>query len=356
MSFYNTIQQGKFTADGTNKQLVLRSNVDWIRVWNETAFGRVNGSGVDLNTEFYFQRGMTDTQGLYWRGIDAGGVGGYLVPGQLAAGTGFHFFNEGTDAVVSAATAFTGISNVTQPVITTGSTTGLFVGSVVRLSQTEAQRLAANALGVSGIDFQIGAVNAGVSFTIAYAMATAPGAGVAAAAGSWRKVNIDTMFYPKFRWIANISSAANAVITTTVDHGYTAGQKIRVSVPSSLNGMIEMHNVIGTITAVTASTVTTDIDSTNFSAFTWPVAPLSAFTPATISPYGVDSAKVLALGASELTGAQEDISIIGVELMGASDVADAIAGPAGGRTANGPPVTYDTMYWIAGRSFSVDNV
>ena len=53
MSYNTVIQQGRFTADGTNKILAIRSDIDWIRVYNESA---ITQATLDLGAEFYFQR------------------------------------------------------------------------------------------------------------------------------------------------------------------------------------------------------------------------------------------------------------------------------------------------------------
>ena len=47
------IQQGFFVSDGSNKIISLRSDVDWMRVYNTSELAAQNNVGV----EYYWQRG-----------------------------------------------------------------------------------------------------------------------------------------------------------------------------------------------------------------------------------------------------------------------------------------------------------
>lgn len=58
-------------------------------------------------------------------------------------------------------------------------------------------------------------------------------------------------------------------------------------------------------------------------------------------PVGEDTAEALALSADILSDATENTATIGIQLAGG-------AGNPGGAAA-------DVMYWVAGKSFSVDN-
>jgi len=125
------IQQGRFVSDGLNKTLAIRSDVDWMTVYNET---KTIDNTVNRPTNFYWQRGMAAGRGL--KVVKMGAVAGdYLTNGQTAANAGFTLVNQGSDALVSAGVAFTAISNATAPVVSTADTSLLQVGDVVRLSQ-----------------------------------------------------------------------------------------------------------------------------------------------------------------------------------------------------------------------------
>jgi len=326
MSMDNTIiQQGSFTADGNDHYIVLRSDIDWIKVYNLTqADAANNGYGF----EYYWQRGMTDGRGMLWY-HPAGDQ--TVAVDQIAAGGGF-FYVDSSDTDPDAAIILNGAfaTNATQPVVSTGNTAGLATGSIVRLSGTTA------AESLSGWDFEIDTVIANTSFRMRYAMANAPGA--AATAGYYRRVPFDPIFYPRWRNIVNITQANPAVITTSVQHGYTVGQKIRISLPDANFGMTEINGLRATVTAVTASTITTDIDASAFTAFAFALPATVPFTMPSVVPVGMDTGVALSGAVDLLADAKYNTAYIGMQLKGGT------VGPAGNNN--------DEVYWVAGKSFS----
>jgi len=319
-----TILQGSFTADGNDKYLVLRSDVDYVKVLNLTeAAATTQNHGF----RYYWQRGMTAGRGFveYHPAADH-----TMAIDQIAANSGFTLVDS-SDTSPNAAVILNGAfaTNVTSPVITTANTGEVGENSIVRLSGTTA------ALSLSGWDFEVDTVVANTSFTMAYAMANA--AGAAATAGYYRHIPYDPIFYPRYRYVVNISRAVGAVITTSVQHGYTVGQKIRVSVSSEF-GMIEIDKVEGIVTAVTASTITTNIDSSGFTAFTFALPAALPFTMPTVSPIGIDTGTALLGAVDLLSDATYDSSYIGIKLSGG------VLSPAG---SNG-----DVIKWVACKSFS----
>jgi len=319
------IQQGSFTSDGNTKYVVLRSDVDWMRVYNYTAAdGATNNDGV----EYYWQRGMANGGGLYWYHPAADQT---VAVNALAANTGF-FYVDSTDTAPLAEVALNGAftTNATQPVCSTADTGLLDTGSIVRLNSTT------TAESLSGWDFEVDTIVANTSFRMAYAMANAPGA--AATAGNYRHIPYDPIFYPRYRYIVNITQAANAVITTSVSHGYTVGQKIRVNLPDEAFGMTQINGVEGIVTAVTAGTITTNIDSTGFTAFAFALPAVVPFTIPTVVPVGIDTGTALTGAVDLLADATRNTGYIGMRLQAGA------AGPAGNNN--------DVMYWVAGKSFS----
>lgn len=328
------LQQGRFTSDGTRTTLAIRSDVDWMYVYNETAIAQ---AAADLGAVFYWQRGMAQGRGIVTTKLGTVANDPTTI-GQIAALAGFTLVNEGSDALVGPAVAFTATSNATQPIVSTGSTAGLQAGDVVRLSQLASTPPDAEPL--LGIDFQIDTIVANTSFRIANALATAPGA--AGTAGFWRKVNIDSPFYPQTRYIVNITQAAQAVVRTSVAHGYVPGQEVKFNISSSLNGMVELNGVTATIVSATTNTFTVDVDTTGMTAFTFPTTVLWVpYTPASVTPAGQNTAFALANNLNTLADASLNTSIIGMQL------AAGISSPAG---QNG-----DVIYWVAGKSYLVDN-
>ncbi|CAB4127802.1 hypothetical protein UFOVP97_44 [uncultured Caudovirales phage] len=340
--------QGNFTATGNVITLPIPSFANWMYVYNMTASAQ---TATTLNTAFYWQLGMAPNDGIVYQKSNAGTfpITMYTLASQ---GTqGFTLLDQNSISydpyatpLVGPAVAFASISNAVQPIVATGSTAGLSVGSVVRLSMTNAQ-FAANPSNVLGMDFQIDTIVANTSFRFAEILSQAPGA--VGGAGTWRIVNINSIFYPKTRYIINITQAVNAVVTTSVNHGYVPGQEVRFNIVNPLNGMTQLNQQVGTVTAVTASTFTVNINTTGYTAFQFPtVAQLVAngpYTFASVDPVGQDTAYSLANNLNTLADATVNQAVIGMQLGGGAG-AGTNAGPAG--------ATGDSMFWVSGTSYS----
>lgn len=321
------IQQGRFTQGATaaNVTLQIRSDVDWIKVYNLTG---ITQATADLGAEFYFQRGMTNGTGIVTTKLGTV-ANDPLTMGALAANTGFFLVDSSTQST-AATLVSTGITNATPPVVTVGSTATLATGDVVRVTSST------GALNLSGIDYTINVIN-GTTFGLTYMVA----AGVATAANI-NKVNFDPLYYPRRRVISAITTGATTLVKMTVTHGYIVGQLVRLNIPAT-SGTVELNGLTGTVTAIDTvnNTITLNIDSTGFTAFVFPAAADVPFTPAEVVPVGEDTAAALTAGADILSDSTINEGFIGVTLVAGN------ASPAG--PAN------STSYWVAGKSFSVDN-
>lgn len=323
------IQQGSFVSTGGTKTLNLRSDVDWIKVYNmtELAGNQTNAVGVT----FYWQRGFGDgSQLIHYKSnaANAADLDAYDITG------GFSLIDTSKNVIGTLETGITAVSNAAIPVVS-DTTHGLVAGDVVRLVNiTGAQQL-------GGFDFTVGHNTLTANtFSLDYMSQI-----VAGTTGSWRKINYDPLFYPRRRYITKITQAAQAVVTMSVKHGYTVGQKVRLRVPAAY-GMTEMNGLQATIVAVdttvtTGNSITLDVDSTAFAAFAFPLTAATPFTPAEVIPFGEDSAEALDAGVDTLGGSTENTGIIGLSLTGGANY-------PGGANA-------DQMFWVAGKSFSVDN-
>jgi uncharacterized protein (TIGR02217 family) len=65
--------------------------------------------------------------------------------------------------------------------------------------------------------------------------------------------------------ITAISQVSAAVVTVGAAHGFVTNDKVFIS---GVTGMVEINNLVGTVTGTGASTITVAIDSTNFTAYT----------------------------------------------------------------------------------------
>ena len=259
---------------------VLRNRQDW------------GDDGNVLSIESRRYRGMAEEAFL---GVDQTGGDGTL---QSAVGTtnGFRFIDTFSPPTF-AALATTAISNVEPSVATMGDTGSIQVGSVVRLDTTTAM------LQISGYDFEVRAVSVNASITL---QLDAQNEAAAATAGNVRLI-VPNQFYPRRRFIvpyeenAGITVGATPVVSCSVSHDFTVGEKVRFKVPAAY-GMPEINNltatvtsvgsvVEGTYTAATTGSVTSfeiDIDTSGFTAFALPTSALYAagLTPAEVIPAG----------------------------------------------------------------------
>lgn len=313
------IQQGTFTSDGATKLIALRSDVDWMRVYNYTNHsGTTSADGV----EFFWMREMGNNAGVvYYRP-----AADHTLASDVLT-SGFALIDSSDDPVGALNSTVSAVSTAAVPVVSASSTSGLGVGDTVRMiNVTSATQL-------GGFDFTIGNSSfvANTSFSLDYMSQLA----LAGTTGYFRKINTDPIYYPRRRYVSKITKAASAVVTLTVTHGFTAGQQVRFVVPAAY-GMTQMNGLLGTITAVSTAnnTVTVDINSTAFTTFAWP-ATGTAFSPALMIPVGES---VSSTYANQLDDATLNSSYIAMELLAGAAL------PAG--------ETSDVIYWVAGKSFA----
>ncbi len=379
---------GNPTISNSNTAYIqIPSNADFMWVRNFTKSGVVgtnaayfNGTNnADVGIEFYWQRGMAPgaamvkfynnaSQAIWGDTIATGGFTLYDPSGQ----------SQGAQPLLGPSVAVTAVTNATRPVVSTADTSGVSVGTVVRLSNTAQND-------VNGIDMVVGAVSVNSSITLlaaSNALATAPGA--IGGAGFYRIVyNANSaLFYPRRRIVTNITRAVNANVSTSVAHGLTPGQAVRFNIPST-SGMTELNPLLSNNynpqgSSVSASVVqviddynfTINIDTSAYTAFTWPtIAQMPTNFPEVV-PFGEDTAAALAspfgqtptIGGSQIfntnTGILADSTVntgylgmvLGTGGVGAI-LTTPILGPSGTISwSSGNVATSDRMYWVAGKS------
>lgn len=85
------------------------------------------------------------------------------------------------------------------------------------------------------------------------------------------------------RVILSITNSYPMVITTDEDHGYVAGMDVTFLIPTQF-GMTELNSKNAQVLSITDDTLTIDLDSSNFSVFSYPSPLPSAYTPPTVIP------------------------------------------------------------------------
>ncbi len=357
--------QGSFIVPATivNQVIAIPSAADWVRVVNYTRQGTIGGAAA-FSFENYWQRGMPAGSSL----LKYYANGGAVVTGDLILGGGFTIYDPsslqaGSQPQVGNPVATTASTNAVRPVVSTASTAGLAVGSVVRLSNTAQTD-------INGIDFVVGAVTLNTNFTLLTAsnpLATAPGA--IGGAGFYRIVNYPSLYYPRRRTVVNITQAAvTATVSTSLEHSLTVGQAVRFNIPA-VSGMIQLNPtpvnnyLVATVTAITdAYNFVIDTNTAAFTAFTWPTIAQQPSSFPTVEPIGENSAVALAANNSLFpqyqglnvfnanNGVFADATvntgyygmILGTGALGSISGA-AITGPAGS-------VAGDVVYWVSGKA------
>jgi hypothetical protein len=338
------IGQGTFIAPATvvNQNIQIPSGADWMKVINYTKSG-VAGDTDAIGIEFYWQRGMAAGTGV----VKYYANGGQALNGDTLVSGGFTLLDTSNTAP-KARVATSASTNAVRPVVSTTNTAGVAVGTIVRMSNTAQTD-------VNGVDMVVGAVTANTNFTLLTAsnpLATAPGA--IGGAGFYRIIPFDPIFYPRHRFVCNVTQATNAQVSTTVAHGYTVGQELRFNIPSvsgmtELNGSQDNNFLPATVMSVVDDyNFTINIDTTAFTAFTWPTILQQPSSFPIVVPFGGDTATALAQvpPLSSLEDATVNTAFIGMTLgTGGDGAASAapIAGPAGADPG-------DVMYWVAGKS------
>jgi hypothetical protein len=289
------VATGSFTSDGTATTLQFSQPIDKFVVRNTSIWG---SNPADLVVESTWYSSYAQGQATTISEAATGVMSATLV---AAGGAGFRAVDQSTLADGALVAVGTAITAATPAVVSDASAVGTapVVGDIVRMINTTGM------LQIAGLEFEVTAATAGVSYTLGYL----PAAGFAAAAtnADFRIVN-QSRFTERRRWITAITAANPAVVTTSIAHGYSVGDRVTINVPDALFGMTEINGLNATITAVTASTFTTDIDSSAFTAFAFPTSAQAAagITHASVVPFGEV--------ATSLASPTDNVSLFGLEL------------------------------------------
>jgi hypothetical protein len=83
--------------------------------------------------------------------------------------------------------------------------------------------------------------------------------------------------------IASITNANPMVVTTVNNHGYIPGMMVTFLITTQF-GMVQLNNLNAQVLQVTNNTLTINLNSTNFSVFSYPSPLPSAYTPPSVIP------------------------------------------------------------------------
>jgi hypothetical protein len=356
---FSGTNQGRFTSTGIPAIIQLRSDVDWIKVYNLSVLA---AGGANTGAVFYWQRGFGQGTGII--SIKTVGTNALQIA-EIAAPAGFYLIDSSVNlpGALTAVTAINGNGGTQgNPLLTTGNTNDMRVLAddtpvgVVRLYNI------AGGLQLGGVDFSVGRVVNNVSYDLLYAPAIVNAVGP----GTYRMIPYNPLYYPRNRFIGKIAiattgtaaagnpamAANQALVTLTVTHGFTVGQRVRFVIPSVTNlafGMTELNGVSATIIAINdtdamglTNTIRVNVDVSAFAAFVWPLTADTPFTFAQVVPVGEDTAAALSAGVDILGDSTVNTGYMGIQLQAGT------LSPAG--------VADDVIYWVAGKSFDVNNI
>jgi hypothetical protein len=274
---YQLIAGGSFTSDASVARQVVQvsDQPDLIMVRNRTNWG--DNSAVTA-IESSWRKGMAQDAG---QTVDQAVTSGALSTNVLTS-NGFRIYNTWSPPTY-ASKATTHISDANPAVATMSDTGSINVGDVVRLANTTGM------LQIAGYDFEVTAVSSNTNITLNF---DSQNQAAVASAGDVTLV-IPSKMYPRWRYIVplsgakGITQATSAVVSMSVAHDFTVGEKVRLKVSSDY-GMNEANNLTATVTATSTYTVTLDLDTSSFTAFSLPTSATYAagVTPAIIEPAG----------------------------------------------------------------------
>lgn len=76
------------------------------------------------------------------------------------------------------------------------------------------------------------------------------------------------VFYPAIAFINGITNAQQAVVSFIANHEFNLGENVGFRV-GKLFGMYEINQLIGNVVGLTATTITVNLDTTNYTPFSY---------------------------------------------------------------------------------------
>lgn len=301
---------GTYVSDGLARVLQLRFEPDYFTLFNQTNFN--TSPMVPVTKRAWWLRSLDPDSAFTVKNTSSASTD----ESDFVSASGIRLINTITDPI-EPAVAGTTITAASPPVVTSSAPHGYVEGDVVRLFSTTGM------LQIAGMEFTITDVPTSTTFEIGFLDASGFAAG--ATANVSRRLPFDPPdFAPKIRFITNISQAVNAVITLSVDHGYSVGEIMTLRCTPEF-GMSEVNNLQGQIQSIdtATNTVTLDINTTAFTAFAFPTSATAAA--------GITFPQTVPVGDFEtLSGATRNQAFIGLRL--GTDVVGA---------------TDDVIHWVA---------
>lgn len=251
---FTLLDQKSFVSDGNERNIPIPGDCDYFVLKNLDELALAASAGYKW--EWYPDLADGEADYHFKAGAD-------VVSNSLLATGGFIFRkNRPEPEAAVTATAVT----AANPASVAAVAHGYASGDRVRMYGTTDMRQ------IASMDFTVTRVDAD-NFELKNLDAS--GFAAPATAGLARRLPSLGEVVPEALFITSVTQAAQAVMTTSVDHTYQVGQLLYLSVPSAF-GMVELDGLTAKVLARTASSVTLDVNSQAFTPF--------AFPPSTVRP------------------------------------------------------------------------
>jgi len=276
MAEYSKIAEGVFTGTAATAHFVpLAFKPKQFEIWNKTEWGSANatpqvqyaiGFDEDAAATAYTTENSTGVNDLENVKITAGGftfTDGSLPPlGPVVSATGA--------GVVTRA-------NPTQVNITSH---GFVTGDTVLIYGTTGM------LQIAGNYYTVTRVNAN-QFTININSSGFAADATAVSARLWYPVNFPNINIPYSDIITSVTRGTTTTIGFAYTHAFVVGQQVSFVIPVGW-GIVELDGLKGYVTSVSASAIVVDINSSSFTAFSYPTSGTASLglTPAQVIPVG----------------------------------------------------------------------
>lgn len=279
MAILSQVAAGSFVANDTPKFLPFAGTPDIVRLYYQGNSSGDIWTGATGTKEAVWNRNMGNGTALLTVGVGSNDQKSFIT---ALVGTGVSYLDPewGQLGPQKVGTAI----SQGNPAVVSATAHGLLTGDQVLISQSTGM------LQIAGMYFQITRIDDD-SFSLNGLDSQAPFSGPATSV-RFRQILFPGIWQPQSCLITNISQAANAVITTSVNHGYVAGQLVYLAVNPQF-GMAQANGKIALIKSVTANTMTVDLDTTSFNAFAFPATTAGPFDFPNVSNYGSTSSLVL---------------------------------------------------------------
>jgi hypothetical protein len=251
-----------------------------VEIINATQYGQLGTGNLNIQTAFWNSNFPTPTFVQYLNAAGTSVLNSSITANAITPYTGRPSPQLGP-AIVG--------TTITQanPALATAAAHGLQTGDIVLMSNNATMKQ------LGGLYFSVTVTGAN-TFTIPI---NTTNFGAAETGFVIRKVIVGQLFYPQALTISAITQATSMVVSTTIPHNLTVGQKVRILVPA-VYGMAQANNIQGVITAIPSQLSFTlgSVNSSAFSAFAYPTAGGAGFaaaSPPQVIPFGSGPSQVV---------------------------------------------------------------